>query len=54
MTAVVVFLVFSRRKISDWLEKAVVVVPVNPFKRREFDILQAAPGPAPADDFRLE
>ena len=30
-----------------------VVVPVDPFEGREFDVAEVAPGPTPADGFGL-
>ena len=45
---------FSWRHIADWLEKAAMVEPVDPFEDSELDSLQRAPGSSPADDLSLE
>ena len=45
---------FGWRPVSDWLEQATVVEPVDPFKRGELDGLERAPRPASVDDLGLE
>jgi hypothetical protein len=44
----------SWRDVSDRLEEAAIVEPVDPFQRRVFDGLEAAPGAAAMDDFCFE
>ena len=41
---------FGRRNVSDRLQQSLVVEPVDPFERGEFDRLEVAPGPAPPND----
>ena len=41
------------RDVSDGLQKASVVEPVDPFEGRELDGLQRFPGSAPTDDLGL-
>jgi hypothetical protein len=50
---VVAFLGFRRRDVTDGLQQAAIVEPVDPFQRRELDRLEAAPRPASMDDLRL-
>ena len=45
---------FGRRDVSDRLEAAPVVEPVDPFEGCELDGLKTAPGSSAADHFRLE
>ncbi len=43
-----------RADVPDGFEQAAVVEPVDPFEHRELDIVDAAPGAAPANHFSLE
>jgi hypothetical protein len=45
---------FGWRDVSDGLQQAAVVEPVDPFQRRVFDGLEAAPWAAAVDDLGLE
>ncbi len=45
---------FGWRDISDRLEQALVVEPVDPFERGEFDRFGVAPGATPVDHLGLE
>ncbi len=53
LAAVILILVFNWGKITEWLEKSMMVEPPYPFKRGELDVFEAAPRPLPADRFRL-
>jgi hypothetical protein len=41
---------FSWRHIADWLKRAAMVEPVDPFEDSELNSLQRAPGSSPAYD----
>lgn len=41
------------RHVSDWLEKAAVVEPIDPFERGELHGLEVAPWSSPVDDLGL-
>ena len=42
-----------RRDVADWLEHPVIVEPVNPLKRGEVDLSEAAPPTFPPDHLGL-
>ena len=44
----------DRRNVAERFEPALAVVPRDPFERRELDVLDPFPRPAPMDLFRLE
>src|ERR1044072_6783693 len=47
-------LALGRWHVAERLEQALVVVPCDPLERRELDVLERLPRPAPPDLFRLE
>ena len=51
---IVARLSFCRRDVSDRLEEAPVIEPVDPIEGCELDGLETAPGSPAADHFRLE
>ena len=51
---IVVRLCFGGRDVSNRLEQAAVVEPVDPFGGCELDRFETAPRPAPRDDLGLE
>jgi hypothetical protein len=50
---VVVVLVLDRRDVAAGAAEASVVEPVDVLQRREFDVVEAAPGAAAADELGL-
>lgn len=50
---VVIFLRFSRRDVSYWLQKTPVVEPVDPLERCELDGFEVSPRPTPMNDLGL-
>ena len=54
LTAIVDLLVLGWGDVSEGFEKPSVIEPVDPFEGGEFDVLDAAPGPAAPDDLGFE
>ena len=53
LTAIIVCLRLSGRKIPDGFEQSKMVEPGHPFERGKFDRVLGLPGAATANDFRL-
>src|SRR6185437_10932118 len=54
LAVMVRLLELGRWHVAERLEQALMVVPCDPLERRELDVLERLPRPAPPDLFRLE
>jgi hypothetical protein len=51
---IVLLLELCRRDVADGLEQAAMVEPVDPFERRELDVVEVLPGPLLTGQLGLE